>query len=178
MIAAVIGREIRRHEDVRRPQVGRRWVIKAVRHDADHLAGSAVNGDIFADYLGVGAKDTLPQPIAEDDNAIVALFLFIGRKRAAEVRVYAEEGEKTRRNGCTVEAPRISADNEVVRSRADQGEIGKAAVLLSDVTKLRRREPVLIVGQPNTREMRPDLHHAAGVRIRQELLENWLDHGA
>src|SRR5260370_31079155 len=116
MIAAIIGREIRRHEDLRRPQVGRRWVIKALWHDADHLAGSAVNGDIFADYLGVGAKDALRQLIAEDDNAIVALFPFIGRKRAAEVRVYAEEGEKTRRNGCTVEAPRTAADTEILRS--------------------------------------------------------------
>src|SRR5260370_30297966 len=126
MIAAVIRREVRRHEDLRSPQVGRRWVIKALWHYADYLAVSAVNRDIFADYLSVGAEDTLPQPVAEDDNAIVALFPFVGRKRAAKVRVYAEKSEKARRNGCTAEALRIAADTEVKRSLADRRDIGKA----------------------------------------------------
>src|SRR5713101_5365498 len=78
MIAADIRREIRGRENLRRPQVGRKWVIKALSHYTDHFAASAVNSDIFADYLGVGGKDTLPQSIAEDDNAIVALLPFVG----------------------------------------------------------------------------------------------------
>src|SRR5258708_32066835 len=94
MIAAAIRREISGQETLRRPQVGRSWVVKAPWHYADLLAASAVDGEIFADDLGVGAKDALPQPVAEDDNAIVALLRFVGRKGAAEIRFHAKDREK------------------------------------------------------------------------------------
>ena len=54
--------ELERHPDVR----FRRRKIVAVRHDADHLEGSAVELDRAADHAGITAEHALPQVLAHE----------------------------------------------------------------------------------------------------------------
>src|SRR5271167_360652 len=99
----------------------------------------------------------------------MALLGFFGTEGAAQPGTHAEDRKQTWRNHAASDALRIAAHTQADCPLADHRDVRKAAALFAQIAKLRRRNPVLIVRQPDAGEVRPDLHQALGVWIRQRL---------
>ena len=119
VIAAIIRRKIGRDKNLRHPEFGRRRIVEALRHNPDNLAASAIDDDFLAHNLWVGAEGALPEPIAENNNAIASLLGLFGQECPADGRIDPENRKQSWRNCSTGDALRIAAaETQVERAGA------------------------------------------------------------
>src|SRR5262245_62924205 len=69
----------------------RQWKLKLRRHDTDHRAADAIEGERLADDLRIRAETPMPQAITQDDDGGGARLVFIGEKDAPQLRLRAEQ---------------------------------------------------------------------------------------
>src|SRR5262249_6823257 len=124
-----------RIDDQRHPSFDGHRKVEALGHYANDRETLAINFDVLAENVGIGGKASLPQAVAQDDFLIFARFFFLGKERAAEFRLHADQAEEI---GSHVEALNLLR-------LADAGQIhfvpAKCAKLLKG---LRLRFPVEI----------------------------------
>src|SRR5262249_15411077 len=149
------------------PKLGRRRVVKALWHYADDPAASAIHDDIFAGDVRVCSERALPEAITENHHAIPPRLRLFEGKSSAELWAHAQNREQAGRNDCAIDALRIAAHPQVKCAGTNHRNVQETAVLLHNIAKLWRREPVLIVWQPNAGEVGPDFHEPTGIWVRE-----------
>src|ERR1039457_1193968 len=72
--------------------------LELARHHADHHEIRPIDANGLAHQRRIAVITRLPQSIAEDDHAIPAESLFLGKKRAAAQRLRPQHGKKACRH--------------------------------------------------------------------------------
>ena len=175
VVASIIRSKILGSEHLRSPQFGRQRIIKAPRHYANDLAGSAVEYELLADDLRIGAESPLPKAVPENQNTVASLLRFIGSEGTPEHRANSQNREHAGGNDSAFDALRISAHTKIDGSAAEHGNIRKTAVQVAEVAKLRRGKPHLVARQANSGEPPPDFYESFRIRIRQWFQQNGVD---
>ena len=161
VIAALLGGvEEERHPELRRLRgvlAEVRGKTEAAGHDADHLAGPAVDQDRPAHEPGVAPVAALPEPVADDHHRVRARLLLFRSEVPAEDRIRAQGREGVDGDGGDAHAHRVPVPREVGLvggPRRHLAEGGQAPV----VEHLVLADPRLVEAGPAA----PD--HDAGVR--------------
>src|SRR5437868_5572683 len=146
------GRKIVGHKSLWSPELGSRGILETLWHDADDAAAASIDEQVFAHDLRVSTEGTLPQAVAENDYRVATLFCFVLGKGATQLWSYAQNSEEAGRNWRAADALRIAAEAKTVVIASDHRDIGEAAVLLAEIAKLRRGEPIQVIGQADAGE--------------------------
>src|ERR1700693_2344337 len=99
---------------------------------------------------------------------------FFGKKHATQLGLDAEQREKAGGDHSRIYPFRRAADVDVEAVAGYGGQMRKALVLL-EVDKFRRRNPILIVGDADVGESHPELHQLLGLLVRQWLENHRVD---
>src|ERR1044071_2218993 len=102
--------------DVQRsPYIRLQDKAKVGRHHTDAIVCCAVQQDRAPDYLRVAAEPSLPQVLADDDDAPRAGAIFFGHKSAATLRRHAERLKKIGRDLKPLQSFRLSVAGQIGR---------------------------------------------------------------
>src|SRR5688500_20164318 len=70
-----------------------RWVLELERQDANDRVHRPVEADLSTNDGTVGGKAAAPQGITQEDDALVARLILLGREGAADRRRHAQDRE-------------------------------------------------------------------------------------
>ncbi len=169
----ILGLERQRPPDLRKGPVE----CAARRQHADHNVGDAVQGDGTADHVRIGAELRIPQGVAEDRHMLFPQLLFVGRKRAAERRLDAENIEVMRRN------LRPAQLNWLIEARKRHGAAGLRSHVLKDgvvflpVQIIQRRNAVAAPARRFLQHSNDPFRFAIRQRLQQHAVHKTEDRG-
>ena len=121
-IGQFLAREGHGNEDVRRVALlhALEGEGKASRHDADHRIGLAVQRHRPPDDPGVRTEAPLPQRVSQDGDRVPGL-IFVGRKRASEHWLYAQQRKQAGVDTLGGDALGLAFSREVELPAAESG---------------------------------------------------------
>ena len=130
---------LRRREDERHPDVGRRGVrrcappgkLETGGHHANHRERLAIDGDRRSDRRAPG-EVARRQAVAEDGDAQLVLVL-VGEERAALGGFHTEYVEERRGDRCSVDLFRLSAARQFDSGRAIRAEVRERLLVLQQI---------------------------------------------
>src|SRR5439155_2871711 len=93
----------------RGPQLGGCGEYAPARHDADDRPGAADEGDRPAEDRGVAVEACSPEPIAQDDDAIVARLILFRSEPAPQCWLHAQHREEGCAGACARNARGVAA---------------------------------------------------------------------
>ena len=141
--------------------------LKLGRHDADDRIVRAVELDVSADERRLGAKNALPQVVAQQDDAIPAGYLLVLGEIAAVKRFDAEHRKKGRGDVLTFDAPRLGAPGQVEADIAKGSHPFKNVVFVTPRAIVIQRERRHLLGiRAHARPGLPNPHEGLRVFIR------------
>ena len=174
--AAMAGAEIVIRECQRGPEVEVGGVLKIRRKHAHYLKAATVDDEFAADQSWVRSKPASPESMAEQCHVIASGLLFLRKENTAQLGLDAQHGKETRGDRGALHALRQAAGGDVEAVAGDGGDVRKALVQLTEIRKLRRGNPVLIVRQPDAHKLRPKLHQMVGMLIRERTQQHGVHH--
>src|SRR5579871_638369 len=90
---------------------------------------------------------------------------FFGKKHAPQAGLNAEQREKAGGHDSRIDSFRRAADVDVETRARYCRQVGETLILL-EVDKFRRRNPILIVRDADAREAHPELHQLLWLVVR------------
>jgi hypothetical protein len=143
---------------------------KAGRHHADDDARTGVGGERSIENVATPAEASLPELVAQDDDAVASAHVFGLGVGTADRRVHADRVERVERERHAGHLERTAVDQHRHPRRTGHGEMLERLRSLAPRCEVRRRDDV--AGDAAARRF-PDGDDAVGIAIRQRLE----DHG-
>ena len=161
-----IARHVGRLERERPPELIERAVEGASRRQhPDDRVRLVVEENRAVDDRGIRSELVDPEHMAEDDHAILASLVLIGKKRAASLRLNAEDLEVAGRDPRPTKLHRIAAPRERRRAAALGGHEVEDGVIRLPVEEIQRGDAVAVAAG----RLLEDTDDPIGIRVRQRL---------
>ncbi len=140
---------------------------------AHDRAGCAIQNDRLSEDPERRAKLAFPEASPKNHDRCGARVIIIEKEVTAENGPYAKRRKKVRRNHITAEALRFARADEVVVLVAVYGHRGKRLRVALPIEEIQVRNGGVI----ESRSLSINRNQLAGLRVRQRIEQNAVDHG-
>ncbi len=144
------------------------------RHDADDASWAAVSGDCRAQNVGSASESRLPELVAKQDDAIVALQIFVSRVQPPHRRLNSERGKRVRGNGEASHFFGLTIQNHVDTRRTDHAQVVERLVAFTPGDEIGRADNVARPIAPQV--VLPDHDNLVGILVWQRFEHDTADH--
>ena len=164
------------------PHVGGDRELEARRRNPDDGVGLLIQQDLPADDGRVRSEPPFPQPVADDDAAVVARLFLVGSEGAALCRCDTQQLEEARRDAVGLHSLGLDVSGEGGIPALPGGEALHGARLVAPIEEVARRDrfalggalhdlakdhqPVRILEPKRPQQQR--VHHAEHGRVETE----------
>src|SRR5262249_15886400 len=139
-------------------------VAETLRHHADDRVGIIVDRNALACDGRIGAESPLPQPLAQDHDALAIRRIFLLREAAPDGRIHAQHAKESRGDSDAPDELRFAAARQIdAGADADRGgdAVERLAMLAPEDKFGFARVP-----ETRVRPLRREPHDALRLRVR------------
>src|SRR5262249_20012370 len=150
-------------------------VAEILRQHADDRIRIVVDRNALAGDGRIGAESPLPQPVAQDHDALAVRRIFLLRETAPDGRIHAQYAEEIRGDSDATDELRLTATRQI-DAGADAYRGGDAVERL---TMLPPEDELGFAGVPEThvRPIRREPHNPLGLRVGKRAQEHGIHDG-